>query len=106
MQGLRLARSDDNTISENLNQKILDAGNRRQENLHGRSTLNELTQMSLAVFAALKHVHYSLQALLLQVWVASRCHFVGSSHGPEKTAQLGEHNVSIFQSTICFSLSI
>ena len=106
MQGLRLARSNDNTISENLNQKILGAENRRQENPHWHSTLNELTQKSLAVFAALKHVHYSLEAPLLLAWVASRCHFVGSSHGLEKTAQLGEHNVSIFQSTICSCLFI
>lgn len=44
-----------------------------------------LVQMSQVVFAALVHVHCLLEALHLLEPVASRCHFVGSSHGPEKT---------------------
>lgn len=49
---------------------------------------SELTQKSQVVFAALGHVHCLLEAPHLLGPVASRCHFVGSSHGGEKTAVL------------------
>lgn len=64
-----------------------------------------LTQRSQFVFAALVHVHCFLEAPHLLVLVASRCHFVGSSHRPEKTAVLGDLVVSMFQSAPCSCLS-
>lgn len=47
----------------------------------------DLVQRSQSVFAALLHVHCLLEAPHLLAPVASRCHFVGSSHGPEKTVK-------------------
>lgn len=52
--------------------------------------------MSQVVFAALVHVHCLLEAPHLLEQVASRYHFVGSSHGPEKTAGLEDQVVSMF----------
>lgn len=45
-----------------------------------------LVQMSPVVFAALVHGHCLLEAPHLLALVANRCYFVGSSHGPERTA--------------------
>ena len=107
MQGLRLAWSKDNTVSESLKQRLMDAEKiyiGAATSLAG--TRKELTQMFQVVFAALVHAHCSLKAPHPLARVASRCHFVDSSYGPEKTAQLQEHNVSIFQSALCFCLSI
>lgn len=58
----------------------------------------ELTQMPQVVFAALVDVHCLLEAPHLLIPVASRCHFVGSSQRPEKTAVLEDQSVSAFQS--------
>lgn len=66
------------------------------------SIRSELTQRSQSVFAALLHVHCLLEAPHLLAPVASRYHFVGSSHGPEKTALVGDHVVSDFQSASWF----
>ena len=105
MQRLRLAWSDDNRVSENFNKKVVDAEKIYidEATLFAR-TKNKLTQMSQVVFAAPKHAHCSLKTSHLQALVASRCHFVGSSYGLEKTALLGGHKVSIFHSAICICL--
>ena len=104
MQGLRLAWSDDNRVSENFN-KVVDAEKIYiiETTLFAR-TKNKLTQMSQVVFAAPKHAHCSLKASHYLALVASRCRFADSFHGPEKTALLGGHNVSIFHSAICVCL--
>ena len=67
-------------------------------------TTGGLTQMFQIVFAVLVHVHCSLKTVPLLALVASRCQFVGSFHVPEKTAQLGDHEVSFAQSAFCLCL--
>ena len=64
-----------------------------------RSTaiMNGLTQKSQVVFAVLVHVHCLFGTHSLLVPVASRCHFVGSSHGQEKTVVVGDKTISISQ---------
>lgn len=101
MQGLRLAWSGDNGVSENFNKKVVDAEKIYVDEvtLFAR-TKNQLTQMSQVVFAAPKHAHCSLKASPPLALVASQCCFVGSSHGPEKSGLLGRHKVSIFSSAI------
>lgn len=106
MHGLRLSWPDDNTVSEKLIRKMMDA-----EKIYASAeTLSasvriELTRMSQVVFAALVYVHCSLEAPHLLGPVASRCCFVGSSHGPEKTAVLRDVVVSMFQTASCSCLS-
>lgn len=60
--------------------------------------------MSQVVFAALVDVHCLLEAPHLLAPVASRCHFVDSSYGLEKTTTLEDPSVSAFQSAACFYL--
>lgn len=67
-------------------------------------TKNGLTQMSQVVSAVLVHVRCSQEAPRLLASGASRCYFVGSSCGLEKTAQLGDHWISIFSSAVGFPL--
>ena len=106
MQGLRLAWSDDNRVSENFNKKVVDAEKIYidETTLFAR-TKNKLTQMSRVVFAVPKHAHCSLKASHLLALVASRCRFVGSFRGLERTALLGGPKVSILHSAICVCLS-
>ena len=89
MHGLRLAWSDNITISQDFIHKMMDA----EKIYAGTETLRcgtrtELTQRSQVVFAALVDVHCLLEAPHLLEQVASRCHFVGSYPRPEKTAVL------------------
>ena len=94
---------DAETIYKNLIHKMMDA-----EKIYAgvvklsNSNRSELTQKSQVVFAALGYVHCLLEALPPLAPVASRCHFVDSSPGPEKTAVLGDQTVSIFWSASCF----
>ncbi len=96
---------DAETICENFIHKKVNA-----EKIYARvvmlsnSTRSELTQRSQVVFAALVHVHCLSEAPHLLAPVASRCCFVDSFHGLEKTAMLKDQIVSIFQSTSCFCL--
>lgn len=63
------------------------------EGLDARSEA-DLVQRSQVVFAAPVHVHCFLKALHLQAPAATHYYFVGSFHRPEKTAQMGGHDVS------------
>lgn len=110
MHGLRLAWSDDNTVSKSFNRKMMDAEKIYAEKIYAAavklsaSRRSELTQRSQVVSVALAHVHCLLEVIHLLVQVASRCRFVDSSHGPEKTAVLKDQLLSIFQSASCFCL--
>ena len=105
MQGLRLVWSDDNSVSEIFQKKVVDAEKIYVDEMDlVARTKNKRTRMSQVVFAAPTHAHCSLKASHPLALVANRCHFVGSSHGPEKTGLLGEHKVSIIPPTLFICL--
>ena len=101
MQGLRLVWSDDNGVSEIFNKQIVDAEKIYVDEIAlVARTKNKLTRTSQVVFAAPKHAHCSLKASHPLALVATRCRFVGSSHGREKSGLLGGHKVSIIPPAI------